>query len=69
VMIIFAGTQGYLDDVPVHKIQKWEREFHRWMDLYHPEIGKRIAETKDLDEETEKALRAAIEEFKRSVII
>ncbi len=69
VMIIFAGTQGYLDDVPVHKIQKWEREFHRWMDLYHPEIGNRIAETKDLDEETEKALRAAIEEFKQSVII
>ncbi len=69
VMIIFAGTQGYLDDVPVHKIQRWEKEFHRWMDTYHPEIGNRIAETKDLDEETEKALRAAIEEFKRTVVI
>ncbi|HDN80037.1 MAG TPA: F0F1 ATP synthase subunit alpha [Chloroflexi bacterium] len=69
VMIIFAGTQGYLDDVPIPKIRQWEEAFHKWMDANHPEIGRRIAETKDLDEETEKALREAIEEFKKAVVI
>ena len=69
VMIIFAGTQGYLDDVPVEKIQAWEDAFHRWMEANHPEIGRRIAETKDLDEETEKALREAIEEFKKTAVV
>jgi len=64
VMIIYAGISGMLDDIPIDKIKKFEDEFLRYMDTSHPEVGKRIKETKDLDGETEKRLTQAITEFK-----
>lgn len=66
VMIIFAGTNGYLDDIPVEKVRAFEAAFLRYMESSHPEVGRKIAETKDLDGETEKILRNAIADFKRS---
>lgn len=66
VMIIFAGTQGYLDDVPVDRVRDWEEEFHRFMASTYPEVGQRIRETGDLDAETEQMLREAIEAFKQT---
>jgi F-type H+-transporting ATPase subunit alpha len=67
VMILFAATNGYLEDVPVERVQQWEAEFHRFMDSAHPEIGRKVIEEKALSDETIAALRAAIEEFKRTV--
>ena len=66
VTIIFAGNNGYLDDVPVDKVQAFEQAFHRYMEASHPEIDKKIATEKAISPETEKDLRAAIDEFKRS---
>ena len=67
VLILYAVTNGFLDDVPVARVQEWEAQFHSFMANAHPEIGNKILETKLLDEETTKALRAAIDEFKRTV--
>ena len=64
VMVIFAGTQGYLDDLPVEAVRPFEREFLEFMRERYPEVGRTIRETGDLPEETEKLLRKAIEEFK-----
>jgi F-type H+-transporting ATPase subunit alpha len=69
VMILFAGTQGYLNDVPVSKVSAWEEEFHRFMANAHPEIGEEIMREKRLSDELIAKLRAAIEEFKRTVAI
>ncbi|MBV9475844.1 MAG: F0F1 ATP synthase subunit alpha [Acidobacteria bacterium] len=66
VMIIYAATNGYLDDIPLPKVSEAEANFHLFMSSNHPEIGQAIAETKDLSDETEAALRAAIEEWKRT---
>src|SRR5437870_4562408 len=44
VMIIYAATHGYLDDVPVDLITKWEQAFYRYMDANHPEIEQEIIE-------------------------
>jgi F-type H+/Na+-transporting ATPase subunit alpha len=66
VTIIFAGINGYLDDVPVDKVQDFEQAFHRYMEASHPEIGKKIATEKAVSPDIEKDLRAAIDEFKRS---
>ena len=63
VMIIYAATNGYLDEVPVDRASRWEEEFHRFMRASHPEIGQQIVETKLLDEDTETALSKAIGEF------
>ncbi len=64
VTIIFAATNGYLDDVPVDKVRAFEAAFHRFLDASHPEIGKTIAEKKEFSAETQAALRKALDEFK-----
>lgn len=66
IQIIFAGTNGYLDDIPVDKVASFESNFLRFMEASHPDIGRKIIETKDLDKETEAGLRSAIDEFKRA---
>ncbi len=67
VMIIYAGTHGYVDDVPVDRLRDWERQFHQFMASTYPEVGQRIRETKELDEEAEQMLVDAIEAFKQTV--
>jgi len=67
VMIIYAVTNDFLDDVPVEEVRGWEDAFHRFMKENHPQIGETIAREKDLSEETSTALRKAIEEFKSAV--
>lgn len=66
VTILYAVTNGYLDDVPVEKIATFEQGFHRFMETNHPEIGQSIATEKELKPKTEEALKSAILEFKQS---
>lgn len=68
VMIIYAATNAYLDDVPVREVKVWENAFYRWVGVNHPEIGAAIERDKELTAETEETLKAAIEEFKTSGI-
>jgi F-type H+-transporting ATPase subunit alpha len=64
VMILFAVTNDYLDDVPIDKIKEWEDAFHQFMAARYPDIGRTIMTEKVISEETEARLRAAIEDFK-----
>ncbi|MCC7085830.1 MAG: F0F1 ATP synthase subunit alpha [Pirellulales bacterium] len=64
VMIIYAGTRGHLDQVPRSEVRDWENAFLTFMADQKPEIRQKIVDTKDLDSDTEKALLAAIGEFK-----
>ncbi|HEX78469.1 MAG TPA: F0F1 ATP synthase subunit alpha [Dehalococcoidia bacterium] len=66
VTILYAVINGYFDDIPVDRIASVEEHFHRFMANNHPEIGKRIAQEKDLSAETEEQLKAALEEFKQT---
>ncbi len=65
VVSFFAGANGYLDDVAIERIGEFERQLHRFMEQSHPEVVKAIEEKKVIDDEVEKPLRAAIEEFKK----
>jgi F-type H+-transporting ATPase subunit alpha len=65
VIVLFAGARGLLDDIPVDKITEAEQSLLRYMDQSHPEIEKSITEKKAIDEETDKALRAAVEDWKK----
>jgi len=67
VMIIYAVTNDFLDDIPVEEVRDWEDAFHRFMKENHPQIGETIAREKELSEETATALQKAIEEFKTTV--
>ena len=66
VIVIFAGTNGFADDVAVEKMRPWENDLKKYMDASHPEIGKDIAEKKVISPETEKKLREALTAFKSS---
>ncbi|MHB1639567.1 MAG: F0F1 ATP synthase subunit alpha [Candidatus Dormibacteria bacterium] len=63
VMTIFAGTNGYLDQIPVERIPEWDQQFRRWIEQTHSSLSQAIEERKVLAEEMEQELRAALEEF------
>ncbi len=63
VMVLYAGTRGLLDAVPVERIRAWEEAFRQYMAAQHPDVGSRIREVGRLTEEIEADLKKAIEEF------
>src|SRR5690348_7077640 len=62
VFVIYAGTRGHLDRVPVARVQEWERSFLVFIREQKSEIRKKIVDTKKLDDDTAAALEAAIGE-------
>jgi F-type H+-transporting ATPase subunit alpha len=66
VMMIYAGTHGYCDPVPVGSMRQYEQDMLTFMRTQHPEIGADIAEHKQITEETEAKLQAALDAFKRT---
>jgi F-type H+-transporting ATPase subunit alpha len=63
VTVIFAGTQGFADKVPLDRMRAWEQALLRFMETSHPEIGRDITEKKRVTDENIAALRAALDEF------
>ncbi len=66
VIIIYAATNKYLLDIPVEDITAFEKGLFEFLDTKYPEVPNNIAAEKVISEETEKVLKAAIEEFKKS---
>jgi F-type H+-transporting ATPase subunit alpha len=63
VAIIFAGTNGYLDNIPVGDIRAFELELHSYLESRAPEVLRGIAEKKVLDDEIKGKMNATIKEF------
>ncbi|MDA2922164.1 F0F1 ATP synthase subunit alpha [Patescibacteria group bacterium AH-259-L07] len=66
VVIIYAGVNGFLDDIEVEKIKEFEHKFLEYAENMHSETLKKIHTSKDLDEKTEKQLQNIIKEFKNT---
>jgi F-type H+-transporting ATPase subunit alpha len=64
VAIIYALTNGHLDDVDVEQIRAWERDFHVFLRTQRPEILQGIREKRELSKELEEQLVAAIRHYK-----
>jgi F-type H+-transporting ATPase subunit alpha len=64
VTILYAVTNGHLDDVPVDEVISREENFHRFMKGNYPEIEQRINDDKEIKPDTKEALEKAISEFK-----
>ena len=64
VIIIYAATNKYLLDVQVADIIRFEKEFFEFLDTKYPEIPNAIKEEKQISDETDAALKKAINEFK-----
>ncbi len=63
VISIYAATKGFIDDVPVEDVRRFEKELLAFIDSNKPQLFEHIRTTKDLPDEKE--LNAAIEEFKK----
>lgn len=64
IVAIYAGTNGYLDDLPVEAVRKFERELYAYLDRQRPDILKDIKEKKALDDDLKKRIDQALREFK-----
>jgi F-type H+-transporting ATPase subunit alpha len=63
VLSIFAGTQGYLDDVPVSQVREWETEFLEHVHRNNQDVWDKLAEQKDMDDELTAEVRKILDEF------
>jgi F-type H+-transporting ATPase subunit alpha len=63
VIIIYAGTHGYCDSVPLDKMRQYELDLLAFTRTQHPEIGADIAAQGELSEENEAKLQAALKDF------
>jgi F-type H+-transporting ATPase subunit alpha len=63
VVVLFAGTQGYTDDLPADQVARFGQELVAHMRTTHPGILSDIRSTGQLNEETEQALREAVQQF------
>ena len=62
IAIIYAVTNGYLDELPTDKVKEWENKFHEYLDNARSDVIKLINEKKDLTKEVEAKLKEAIGE-------
>ena len=69
VVILYAGTKGFLDDIPVKDITKFEAELYPFIEAKYPEILEKIATKKKLDDEIEDLLNKALNEFKATFVV
>lgn len=68
VMIIFVGTKGYLDDIPLDKIKNFEEEFFEFVKHDYPQIPYDIAKTMTFEQKNMDDLEQAAEKFKKIFI-
>ncbi len=64
VAVIFAATQGYLDDIEVDRVDEFNNGLRDFLRAQHPAIGESVRSTKDLTDETTAALHEAIRGYK-----
>ncbi|TMV47129.1 F0F1 ATP synthase subunit alpha [Paenibacillus mesophilus] len=69
VVSIYTAVRGFLDDIPVQDVLRFDREFLAYMDANAAQVLANIRETKDLTADNEKALIAAIEKFKKGFAV
>jgi F-type H+-transporting ATPase subunit alpha len=63
VIILFAGTNGYSDPIPLQQMRAWETGMLRYIEMTYPEIGREIADKKQITPEAESKLREALKTF------
>ncbi|MBX6395860.1 MAG: F0F1 ATP synthase subunit alpha [Alicyclobacillaceae bacterium] len=68
VVSLWTVVNGYLDDIPVSAVSRFESEFLAYVDANYPQIYKSIVETKDLTDDTVALLKEAVAKFKETFV-
>ena len=69
VAIIYAGANGFLDDIPAEDVVKFESEFIPFIEAKYPKIFESIVNDKKITDETDELLKTAIGEFKSTFVV
>jgi F-type H+-transporting ATPase subunit alpha len=64
ILIIFAGTNGFVDDLPISALKKYEQELYSLVESRHPDIFADILKKRELDNELRTKITKALEEFR-----
>jgi F-type H+-transporting ATPase subunit alpha len=68
VISIFAGTQGYVDDLEVEQVRPFERFLHAYIDEHHADVRSQLSEAAKLDDDVKAGLTKAIEAAKAAFV-
>ncbi|MBI2181772.1 MAG: F0F1 ATP synthase subunit alpha [Deltaproteobacteria bacterium] len=66
ILIIYAGTNGFVDELPLTALKKYEQELYSFIESKHPDIFAEILKKRELDGELRAKITKALEEFKRT---
>ena len=67
MIVIYAGTKGYLDDVPVARVQEFQSSFLQYVDGSASDLRRELADKKELTDALEGKLKQALSDFKSKV--
>lgn len=65
VMILYAGTRGYLDEIEVKNISRWETEFRMFLSEKHPKLLDELETNTSIEEKLERQITSAIDQFSK----
>jgi F-type H+-transporting ATPase subunit alpha len=66
VLVLFAGTNGYADSVPIDAMRKWENDLIRHLSVSHPGLGRAILESREITPQIEEDLKQALENYRNT---
>ncbi len=64
ILIIYAGTNGFVDELPLSALKKYEQELYSFIESKHPDVFADILKKRELDSDLRAKLTAALEEFR-----
>jgi len=67
-LVIFAGNEGYLDDISANSVVKFEADLYPFVEASYPQILENIRSTSKIDDETMALMKKALEEFKSTFV-
>jgi F-type H+/Na+-transporting ATPase subunit alpha len=68
VLGIFAGTNGYVDDIPVEEVRRFEKELYSFVETNYNNVLKTLADKKAIDDGLRGEMKKAIEDFKKRFV-
>jgi F-type H+-transporting ATPase subunit alpha len=63
IVIIYAATNGYIDEIGIDDVRRFEEEFVSYLEMKHGQLLPDLAERKEIDDDIEKRLKATLEDF------
>jgi F-type H+-transporting ATPase subunit alpha len=64
VLVIYAATTGYIDQVPIDAVRRFENDLSDFVEAKHPEVLKTLREKRELTDDVKRQLNAVLDEFK-----